>query len=345
MTSLAFNTAVNPFGTELQVMLGSDISHWDLPDVSEVLRGGPRDGRPRLDRRRGLPGLRVHQPGPLLHRHQSRPSSRGPSWSRPSPGCSEGRDVLDLVIRGGTVVDGTGAPGPTPPTWPSSDGRIVAVGHVADDGRPEHRRHGRWWCARGSSTSTRTTTPSCCGTRRRARRCCTGSPLSSAATAASPSPRSAPGDAEYVQAMMAVVEGMPRAALEGGGPWTWRRFAEYLDRVDGADWRSTPASWSATRPPPGGRWGTRPPGTVATDRTSWRPWSRLVAESLAGGAPRVLVVAGGGPPRRRPPPGAVELRRPSTSSSRSAGALRRPSGHDARVHPADRPDPRRAGAS
>src|SRR5450631_392983 len=37
MTSLAFNTAVNPFGTELQVMLGSDIAHWDLPDVSEVL--------------------------------------------------------------------------------------------------------------------------------------------------------------------------------------------------------------------------------------------------------------------------------------------------------------------
>ena len=37
MTSLAFNTAVNPFGTALQVMLGSDIAHWDLPDVSEVL--------------------------------------------------------------------------------------------------------------------------------------------------------------------------------------------------------------------------------------------------------------------------------------------------------------------
>ena len=37
MTSLAFNTAINPFGSELKVMLGSDISHWDLPDVSEVL--------------------------------------------------------------------------------------------------------------------------------------------------------------------------------------------------------------------------------------------------------------------------------------------------------------------
>jgi predicted TIM-barrel fold metal-dependent hydrolase len=37
MTSLAFNKAVNPFGSELQVMLGSDIAHWDLPDVTEVL--------------------------------------------------------------------------------------------------------------------------------------------------------------------------------------------------------------------------------------------------------------------------------------------------------------------
>jgi predicted TIM-barrel fold metal-dependent hydrolase len=37
MTTLAFHSAVNPFGSELQVMLGSDIAHWDLPDVTEVL--------------------------------------------------------------------------------------------------------------------------------------------------------------------------------------------------------------------------------------------------------------------------------------------------------------------
>jgi predicted TIM-barrel fold metal-dependent hydrolase len=37
MTSLAFNKSVNPLDAELQVMMGSDISHWDLPDVSEVL--------------------------------------------------------------------------------------------------------------------------------------------------------------------------------------------------------------------------------------------------------------------------------------------------------------------
>jgi predicted TIM-barrel fold metal-dependent hydrolase len=37
MTSLAFNSSVNPFGAELQVMLGSDMAQWDLPDVTEVL--------------------------------------------------------------------------------------------------------------------------------------------------------------------------------------------------------------------------------------------------------------------------------------------------------------------
>ena len=37
LTSMAFNTAVNPLGAELQVMMGSDIAHWDLPDMSEVL--------------------------------------------------------------------------------------------------------------------------------------------------------------------------------------------------------------------------------------------------------------------------------------------------------------------
>jgi predicted TIM-barrel fold metal-dependent hydrolase len=37
LTSLAFNTRVNPFGAELRAMMGSDIAHWDVPDMSEVL--------------------------------------------------------------------------------------------------------------------------------------------------------------------------------------------------------------------------------------------------------------------------------------------------------------------
>jgi hypothetical protein len=37
MTSTAFNTKVNPFGARLNAMFGSDIAHWDVPDMSEVL--------------------------------------------------------------------------------------------------------------------------------------------------------------------------------------------------------------------------------------------------------------------------------------------------------------------
>lgn len=37
MTSMAYNTKVNPFGAELRAMMGSDIAHWDVPDMKEVL--------------------------------------------------------------------------------------------------------------------------------------------------------------------------------------------------------------------------------------------------------------------------------------------------------------------
>ncbi|MGD0392619.1 MAG: amidohydrolase family protein [Acidimicrobiales bacterium] len=37
LTSMAFNTGINPFGAELQAMMGSDIAHWDVPDMSDVL--------------------------------------------------------------------------------------------------------------------------------------------------------------------------------------------------------------------------------------------------------------------------------------------------------------------
>jgi len=37
LNSLAFNSAVNPFGARLQAVFGSDIGHWDVTDMSEVL--------------------------------------------------------------------------------------------------------------------------------------------------------------------------------------------------------------------------------------------------------------------------------------------------------------------
>ena len=37
MTTAAFNTKVNPFGARLGALFGSDISHWDVPVMSDVL--------------------------------------------------------------------------------------------------------------------------------------------------------------------------------------------------------------------------------------------------------------------------------------------------------------------
>ncbi|HWP43119.1 MAG TPA: amidohydrolase family protein [Blastocatellia bacterium] len=37
MNALAFDTKLNPYGARLRVLFGSDISHWDVPDVREVV--------------------------------------------------------------------------------------------------------------------------------------------------------------------------------------------------------------------------------------------------------------------------------------------------------------------
>jgi len=138
--------------------------------------------------------------------------------------------VHDLVIRGGTVVDGTGQPARVADVA-VDDGRIVAVGDVPEAGRQEIDATGRvvspgfidihthydaqlLWDATASPSvqhGVTTVIGGNCGF--------SIAPLGS-------------GDADYVQAMMAVVEGIPVEALLGGGPWSWGTFAEYLDRVD-----------------------------------------------------------------------------------------------------------------
>jgi N-acyl-D-aspartate/D-glutamate deacylase len=138
--------------------------------------------------------------------------------------------VLDLLLTGGTVVDGTGAP-PVRADVGIGQGRIVAIGRVDEEATTTVDVTGRvvcpgfidlhthydaqllWDPTAGPSVLHGVTTvlSGNCGF--------SIAPLG-------------PGDARYVQEMMAMVEGIPTGALLGGGTWDWSTFEEYLDRVD-----------------------------------------------------------------------------------------------------------------
>ena len=146
--------------------------------------------------------------------------------------------MLDLIIRGATIVDGTGSPG-RPGDVGVADGRIVAVVDRATD--PEgitddatevldadglvvcpgfvdphtHYDAQLFWDPLASPSNVHGVTSIVAGN-------CgfTLAPLHA-------------DDADYLRRMMAKVEGMPLAALENGVDWQWETFGEYLDRLDG----------------------------------------------------------------------------------------------------------------
>jgi N-acyl-D-aspartate/D-glutamate deacylase len=139
--------------------------------------------------------------------------------------------VLDYLIKGGTVVDGTGGE-PYVADVAIRNGRIAEVGDVTDDTRTvldasgllvtpgfvdphthyDAQLHWDGWATPSSLHGVTTVIGGNCGF--------TLAPLKDE-------------DALYTQRMMARVEGMPIESLQQGPSWEWHSFGEFLDRLDG----------------------------------------------------------------------------------------------------------------
>jgi N-acyl-D-aspartate/D-glutamate deacylase len=139
--------------------------------------------------------------------------------------------MLDLKIVGGTVVDGTGAPGFHADVG-VKDGRIVTVGTIDEEARETIDAAGRivspgfidvhthydaqvFWEPRLSPScyhGVTTVIGGFCG-------------FSIAPTSAEA--------AEYIKPMLARVEGMPLATLDKAVPWNWESFGDFLGLIDG----------------------------------------------------------------------------------------------------------------
>ncbi|MEU1183505.1 D-aminoacylase [Streptomyces sp. NPDC005820] len=142
--------------------------------------------------------------------------------------------MLDHVIKGATVVDGTGAPGFIADVG-IRDGRIAVMGTVTEEARSSEDAHGLvlapgfvdphthydaqlfWdpYATPSLNHGVTTVAAGNCGF--------TLAPLNPAR----------PADADYTRRMMSKVEGMSLVALEEGAPWSWSSFGEYLDALEG----------------------------------------------------------------------------------------------------------------
>lgn len=145
--------------------------------------------------------------------------------------------MLDHLIKGATVVDGTGAPARVADVG-IRDGRIAAIaapGTVTEEARTTEDATGLvltpgfidphthydaqlfWdpYATPSMNHGVTTVAGGNCGF--------TLAPLNPAR----------PEDADYTRRMMSKVEGMALKALEEGVDWTWSTFGEYLDALEG----------------------------------------------------------------------------------------------------------------
>ncbi len=140
----------------------------------------------------------------------------------------------DLVIRGGTVVDGTGAPGRTADVAIDGD-RITAVGRVEDRGQTELDADGAvvtpgWVDIHthydGQVTWDDDPAPS-------ANHGVTSLVMGNCGVGFAPCP---PDRRDWLVGLMEGVEDIPGSALHEGISWEWETFPEYLDALDRRQW-------------------------------------------------------------------------------------------------------------
>lgn len=156
------------------------------------------------------------------------------TWATLQSGSSGWIGMLDLLIRDGQVVDGSGAD-PVRANVGVRDGRIVTINQDPEDSDRARRIidaegltiapgfvdvHTHYdaqvfWDPACTPSSFHGVTTLFCGN-------CGFSvaPLGE--------------DPTYIMRMLAEVEGIPLEALEAGAPWNWKSFGEYLESVESA---------------------------------------------------------------------------------------------------------------
>jgi N-acyl-D-aspartate/D-glutamate deacylase len=141
--------------------------------------------------------------------------------------------MLDVVIKGGDLVDGTGSPRRRADVG-IADGKIAKIGTIDDE------------AAETIDATGKVVTPGFVDVHTHYDAqvfwdgALTPSPLHGVTTALAGncgftiSPLSKdPTDGEYLMRMLARVEGMPLESLREGVPWNWTSTAEYFDEIEG----------------------------------------------------------------------------------------------------------------